>query len=222
MKDYRNIDNQFPPIKYLSDLNILLIEKVFDWAENDSDIHRLLIEIETSFIFITIEKFRVFLCEKFPSRIIESIFISFDIEISDLHQKFEEFLISYYKRIYNLMQRINIKNRFIIIQITISLFTLEAIMFNIIFRAFLKGFNNHDIRKKIIRDMISIDRSFYMIYNFAEKVRKINLKIQKLFDEEFRLYEFKFYKSLVEKKMLKHQIASLFSEYHALKDFQKK
>lgn len=222
MKNYRNIDNQFPSIKYLSDLNILLIEKVFDWTENNSDARRFLIKTEISFTFIIIKKFRIFLCEKFLFRIIKSIFISFDIEISNLHQKFEKFLINYYKRVYNLMQRVDIKNRFVIIQITISFFTLEITMFNIIFRTFLKSLNDHNIRKEVIRDITSIDRLFRIIYNFAEKARKINLKIQKLFDEKFRSNEFKFYKSLAEKKMFKYQIVSLFSEYHASKNFQGK
>ena len=72
--------------------------------------------------------------------------------------------------------------------------------------------------KEIIRDMTFNDRSLKTIYNLIEKVRRINIEMQKLFEEELKQNELTFYKNLAQKNILKHQIQTLLTFYHVDRD----
>lgn len=50
-------------------------------------------------------------------------------------------------------------------------------MLNIILKVFIKEIKNHEIRKKIIKNIITTDRSFKSVYILAKETRRINLKI---------------------------------------------
>ena len=91
-------------------------------------------------------------------------------------------------------------------------------MLNIILRGFIKSILNSEIRKKITRDMTFNDRSLRTIYQFAEKARRINIEIQKLFKKELKQNELTFYKNLAQKNIFKHQIQSLLTSYHVDRD----
>ena len=92
----------------------------------------------------------------------------------------------------------NVKNKPALIFITV--FTLfKSIMLDIIFKSFIRNINDHEIQKKIIYDMIIINRFFRFVYNFIEKVKRINVKIQKLIKKENKSNELLFYKSLIKK-----------------------
>ena len=140
----------------------------------------------------TVNAFKFLLCERFSSKAIEVTSVFFDVELSELKQRSDESLIAYYKRVINLMQRVEIKDRASII----TLILLESIMLNIILRVFIRDLFDSEIRKKTTRDMTSSDKSLKIIYQLIEKARRINLKIQKLFDEKFKQDELIFYKQL--------------------------
>lgn len=70
-------------------------------------------------------------------------------------------------------------------------------MLDTILRAFIKGLNDNEIRMEVTRGMASSDRSLRNIYQLAEEARRTNLELQKLFDEEVKTDELRFYKSLV-------------------------
>ena len=65
--------------------------------------------------------------------------------------------------------------------------------------------------------MTSVVRSFKLIYQLTEKVRRINLKIQKLFEKKIKQNELLFYKNLTERNLSAHQILILLTLYHASK-----
>ena len=54
---------------------------------------------------------------------------------------------------------------------------LKSTILNTILRAFIKGFNNYEIRKEATRGIIFSDCFLYIIYSLAEKVRRINIEI---------------------------------------------
>ncbi len=64
------------------------------------------------------------------------------------------------------MQRIKEKDRFSII----VLFTLKSTMFNIIIRAFVRDLANANVKLKITRTIIIINRSLRITYNLVKKI----------------------------------------------------
>ena len=54
-----------------------------------------------------------------------------------------------------------------------------------------------------------------MIYNLAEEARRTNAEIQELLDEEVKSDQLSFYKSLVQRNVLKQQVASLLASHQA-------
>ena len=80
---------------------------------------------------------------------------------------------------------------------------LESTILDIILRSFIRDINDHEIRKKVTRNIIIINRSLRFVYNLIEKTRRINMKIQKLIEEKNKSNELLFYKSLVKKNLSK-------------------
>jgi hypothetical protein len=163
----------------------------------------------------TIENLKVLMCERFSSKIIEVMTILIDVKLSKLTQRAEEFLTSYYKRVSDLMQRTETRDKQFVRNSI--LFFLKFIMLDTILRTFIRELFDSKIRKKVIRKMISANRSLKMIYQLAKKARRTNLKIQKLYDEELRRDELKFYKNLTQNNLSKHQIEVMFASYHTNK-----
>ena len=142
--------------------------------------------------------------------------IPIDIELSELYQRPDESLATYYKRVSNLIQRVGTRDRFTSAAIT-GLTTLKSSMLDIILRAFIRDFNDHELRKEVTRRMTSITRSLRVIYSLAEEARRINIKIQKLDNEKARFEKLEFLRSLIRKNMSLYQIASLLIEHQAAK-----
>ena len=70
----------------------------------------------------------------------------------------------------------NVKNKFISMFATaFSLF--KSTMLDVILRFFIRNIDDHEIRKKIIKDIAVIDRFLYFVYNLAEEAKRINVKI---------------------------------------------
>lgn len=216
MEDYRGEDGKFPPAKYLDNLSMLLIDEASDWSESHPEAVRLLEEAEVAPSQSTVENFRSLLCEKFPSKAIEIVPIPIDVELSELHQRPDESLATYYKRVSNLMQRVGARDRPVSAAIA-GLTTLESSMLDIILRAFIRGLNDPELRKEATRGMASTSRSLRSIYSLAEEARRTNMEIQKLSSEEARSEELEFLRSLVRKNMPSHQVASLLAEHQAAK-----
>ncbi|KAL9076268.1 MAG: hypothetical protein Q9161_000984 [Pseudevernia consocians] len=194
IKDSQDAKGPFPADRYPRYLDMLLIENASNWSESNPKVIRLLAEPEMRSTQQIIQHFRAVFCERFPSKAVKATSIPSDIEITELRQRPEETLSTYNKRVLNLMQRLNAGYHM---------------------RAFIRGLNDHEIRKEATRDMASTDRSLYMIYNLAEEARRTNAEIQKLLDEEVKSDQLSFYKSLVERNVSKQQVASLLASHQA-------
>ena len=142
---------------------------------------------------------------------------SWNHNISEFYQKSKKSFAFYYKRIIIFISKIKVKDRFIFIS-NFTLFSfLESIIFDQIFRIFIRNLNDQKIWKKIIRDIIFVDRSLKNIYNLTKKIRRINLEIQKLLKKKFKSKKFRFYKNFVEKNLFKQKIVFLFIFFRDLK-----
>ena len=171
---------------------------------------------DSIFTQFTIVSFKSLLCERFSNKIVEIIFVSFDVKLVELRQRDDESLADYYKRVIDLMQRIDAKNKFaFVVAFTFTLF--EFAMLNIILRAFIRDLLNSKIKKKITKDMISSNRSLRTIYQLTKEARRINIEIKKLFDEKLKYDELSFYKNLTQRNLSRHQIETLLTEYHVAK-----
>ena len=76
-------------------------------------------------------------------------------------------------------------------------------MLNIILKTFIRDLSNQKIKKKIIKNMTTANKSLRFIYQLIEEIRRINLEIQKLFDDDFKRNKFSFYKQLTMKNLFK-------------------
>ena len=174
--------------------------------------------IESTFIQSIINNFKYLLCERFFNKIIKVQLTFFDVKLNELRQKSNESLIAYYKRIINLMYRVEIKNRSIFTSIDINIFSLlKFAILNTILRVFIKKLLNSKIRKKATRNIINLNKSLRSIYQLIEKTRRINFEIQKLFDEKLKLNELFFYKQLIMKNLSRTKINILLTQYYAIK-----
>ena len=155
-------------------------------------------------------------CDVFSSREVEVSLISFEIKLIKLHQRLNELLFIYYKRICNFIKGVSAKNK--LISMSAAVFSLfESTMLDIILRSFIRNIDDHEIRKKVIKDMIIIDRFFRFVYNLVEEARRINVKIQKFAKEKSKSNELLFYKSLMKKNLSKQQMTSLLTSHQISK-----
>ena len=76
-------------------------------------------------------------------------------------------------------------------------------MLDIILKFFIRNIDDHEIRKKVIKNIIIIDRFFRFVYNLAKEARRINVKIQKLAKKKNKSNELLFYKSFIKKNLSK-------------------
>jgi hypothetical protein len=163
--------------------------------------------------------FKSLFCDRFSSRVVEIVSVLIDVELIELKQKSNEILTSYYKRMTSLMQRVDARDRSVSSSFThlfeSTLFSLKSIMLNIILRAFIRELFESKIRREAIRDMISSDRSLRIIYQLIEKTRRINIEIQKLYDEEVRQNELSFYRKLIQQSLSQIKIEIMLTQYHS-------
>ena len=99
------------------------------------------------------------------------------------------------------MQKVEVKDKS---DSATLLFMLKSIMLNTVLKIFIKNIIDQKIRKEIIRNMTSVVKSLKLIYQLTEKVRKINLKIQKLFEKKIKQDELLFYKNLIKRNLFAH------------------
>ena len=114
-------------------------------------------------------------------------------------------MFAYYKRIYNFIKFLNVKNKSIS-TFTIILFLFESTMLDIILRFFIRNIDDYNIRKEVTRDMVIINRFLRFVYNLIEEAKRINIKIQKLAKKKSKLNELLFHKSLMGKNLPKQQM----------------
>ena len=96
-------------------------------------------------------------------------------------------------------------------------------MLNKILRFFVKGIKNVEIKRKTNCEMITTNKSFKMIYQTTEKIRRNNVQLQKQYEKKFRKYKLKFLKNFVLKNLSKQKIDVMFTFFHInkIKIFQR-
>jgi hypothetical protein len=122
--------------------------------------------------------FRNLFCERFFAKFIETSIVNFDTELNELRQTFDEFINIYYKRLTALMLRVKVKNR--VSSSELSLFLLKFIILDVIMKSFVRDFINDDIRKKIIRELIMIDKSLKELCNLTKDANKVKKNFKNL------------------------------------------
>ena len=212
MKGYRSSDGNIPPDLYLESLNMLLTDDAADWAESHPEAVRMLSDPNPT--ADTVERFKSLFCDRFPSKIVELTPVSFDVELAELNQRSDEPLLTYYKRVTNIMQRVGAKDRSASPS-SAPLTILESAMLDTILRAFIRGLNNQDISREATRGMASAERSLRNIYTLADEARRTQEEIDRLQLEQSKTKEIEMLKSLLEKTMSKAQLEGLISSYRA-------
>lgn len=108
--------------------------------------------MKTKIIFthIIVENFRIIFYNVFSSKKneIEDFFILFEIKLIELYQRLNKLLSIYYKKTYNLIKRINVKNHSILISIFPKFNSLKSTFLNIVFEIFIRNLIDLEIRKK--------------------------------------------------------------------------
>lgn len=147
---------------------MFLTNDIANWVKSYFDIIRMLVDPDSTQAIV--DNFKALFYERFLSKIIKIISISFDIELSDLYQKPDELLSIYYDKMISLMRRIDVKDRFTFIFSFTSFTLLKSAILDIILRSFIRGLNDSKIRKKVTREMAPLNRFLRNIYNLTKKV----------------------------------------------------
>ena len=95
--------------------------------------------------------FRNLFQERFPAEAVEAPAVSFDLELSELHQRQDETIDSYYKKVCSLMLRVGARDQPSDPCSELSL--LESATLDIIIKAFVKGLADEDVKKDTIVDV---------------------------------------------------------------------
>ena len=109
LSEFRNAEGLIPPSTYLHYLDLLLLGEAAEWIESNPEAVRLMATPNPT--QATVDQLTSLLRERFPAKTVEVTPMSFDIELSDLRQKPNESLTSYYTRTLNLMQKYGAKDR---------------------------------------------------------------------------------------------------------------
>ena len=157
----------------------------------------------------TVTAFRNIFQDRFFFKSIDSSVFSFDIELDDLKQQFDESMTAYYKRTMTLMLKTDAKNR----TSNKNLSSLKHSTLNIVMKAFVKSLADIDVRKKTIRDFIMIERSLKRLFNLAEDSNRVRKKLNKFMKKERRNRELTFYKKMIRKNMSQKRIEALMTSY---------
>ncbi|SLM37519.1 hypothetical protein LPUS_07377 [Lasallia pustulata] len=164
----------------------------------------------------TVAQFKGLFNQRYPSKVPEPSVVHFDSEISDLKQKDDEALVTYYQRTTSLLSRVGGRDRpREITPSTPALSPLEAAMLDTVMRAFTRGIRDLDIRRDALRGLVSSDRSLYRVYSISEESRRAKGEYIHLQEEAAKAQELQFYREVVQRNMPTTQIDSLKASFHA-------
>lgn len=214
MAGYADSYGVIPASKYLQAVDILLTEDAAFWAEMDPEVSAILTTASPS--QNTVSQFKAKLIDKYPAPIADVVPISFDSEMAELKQGPNESLLAYYKRITALMSKVGARDRArsSSTPAPTPLSPLESAMLDTILRAFIRGLNDDGIKRSAVAHIVSSDRSLFGVYTAAEEARRAKIELQKLKQEEQKLKDLEFYRSLVQRNMPSQQIEALRAAFH--------
>ena len=209
LSEFRGEDGLVPPATYLRYLHLLLLGEAAEWVESNPEAVRLM--ATQSPTQATVSQFVSLLQERFPSKAVESSPVSFDLEVSELRQKQDESLKSYYSRTLNLMQKYGAKDRSIAVVLSLA----ESFLLDTFLRVWIKGLSDPSIKRKAAEGMGDPSRSMKAVYGLAEQARITDAEVRRICEEESKEDELSFYKGLAEKIMTSQQLSSMLATHHA-------
>ena len=215
LRELKGEDGTVPPATYLHYLDLLLLGEAAEWAESNPEAIRLFnTAIPTQ---ATVDQLVSLFKQRFPAKIVEAIPVTFDMELADLRQQPEETITNYYTRTLHLMQKYGAKDRAPGDLLSLA----EGSLLDTFLRTWLRGLTDNNIKRKCAEYMGATDRSLRMLYDAAESARRINLEVQKLFEDETKDSELQFYKEIAQRNMPETQINALLASYQAKAHGQK-
>lgn len=165
-----------PSERFIDNVNFLLIDDAVEWAKTNSNAARLL--KEEKLIFESIIIFKTLFQERFSAKTMKSSIVNFHVELKDLRQGSNKIINAYYKRVLALMSRVAVKD--CLNSKAERLSPLKKATLSVILKSFARDLHDVKIRKKIIKNLIIVDRFFRQLYSLAENTNKSKKKLQKL------------------------------------------
>ena len=74
---------------------------------------------------------------------------------------------------------------------------LKSIVFDTIFRAFIKGLSDYKIQKEILKNLNIPNRSLHYIYILIEKIRRTKTNYERFQNEKIKIKEFTFFRDII-------------------------
>ncbi len=202
------------PKAYLDYLDLLLQLDAAKWAESNPEAVRLLATEEPTQAMV--DQFVSLLKQRFPAEAVEEIPVTFDAELAELRQQSAETITSYYTRTTSLMHKYGARDRSPLVILSLA----EGSLLDTFLRTWIRGLTDASIKRKCAESMGTPDRSLRMLYDVAETARRVNLEIQKLFEEEAKENELQFYKEIAQRNMPRTQIDALRASYQTSREPQ--
>ncbi|SLM39631.1 Zinc finger, CCHC-type [Lasallia pustulata] len=201
------------PSRFLRAVDLLLADNAAAWAETTPGIVELLEHPAPN--ADTVAQFKGLFNQQYPLKVPEPSVVHFDSEISDLRQKDDEALVTYYQRTTSLLSRVGGRDRpREITPSTPALSPLEAAMLDTVMRAFTRGIRDSDIRRDALRGLVLWDRSLCGVYSISEESRRAKGEYIHLQEEAAKAQELQFYREVVQRNMPTTQINSLKASFH--------
>ena len=200
-----------PSKKLLSTIELLLTNDAADWAEINYDVINILSNPEPD--SNAVAYFKNLFQKRFPTKSSKVNQISFDSELQNLRQKRDEFLLTYYKRVLLMMQRVGAKNR-PISGSGIILSFLRMAMLDSIIRAFIRGLIEDQVKLDSTKMLAFSERFLRGVYILVEESRRTKKEFQKFKNEQAKQEELNFLRDVVQRNMTSIQIQALRASYH--------
>lgn len=206
LEDFQDAEGNIPPKTYLKYLDLLLIDNAADWLETNADASRLMESVSPS--QDTIEHFVSLIKERFPSKAVEELLLSFHAELLELRQRVDETLTSYYSRAINFIRKYAAKDR----SAGKTLSLAESSLLDTFLRQWVEGLTNSEVKRKAAEGMAATDRSLRKVSTVADEARRVNLEIERLFEDEQNENDLVFYKK-AERNLTLAQIQAMRASY---------
>lgn len=202
--------DEVPPKTFLKAIYLLVTEDAAAWTESNQEASEILAKRNPT--QADVDTFCGLFQARFPARTYETSPENYNQELEDFHQAEDESLLKYYSRMKTLVHKMGAKERSPLPGAT-PLSHIDLMVLDTIFRAFLRGLNDADIRRETTKGMGSPDKSLRSLYLLAEEAKTTKAELDKLRKEEEKAREFQLYKDYANGLLDKSKLTALLSGY---------
>ena len=202
--------------KLLNTIEFLFTNDAVDWTEINFDVINIFFNSKSD--FNSVVYFKNLFQKRFFIKSSKINQINFDSELQNFRQRENEFLLTYYKRILFMMQRIEVKNKSTS-EPNILLNFLKIVMFDFIIKIFIRKLIDDQVKLNFTKMLIFSERFFREMYILAEKFRRIKKKFQKFKDEQIKQKKLNLLKNVIQRNMTSIQIQIFRTLYHNKNQF---